>query len=260
MGLSRSSYRYQARSKDDLELRKALNRLAVQHPKCGQRMLYRYLRQLGFDDNHKRVERIYREEKLALRLKRRKKRRLMPKYKNAYETQGPMDVWAIDFMQDRSVRSGKFRILTIVDEYTRICPGTLVSGSITGSRVCTVLDVLATRTGYPAKIRCDNGPEFISDKLRNWAANRNIEIIYSRPGKPTDNAYIESFNGRFRYECLDATLFLNIIEARKKINNWVTHYNHKRPHSSLGYCAPAVFAEQCKNMLNNQNTRFQTGS
>ena len=191
--------------------------------------------------NHKRTERIYREEKLSLRLKKRKRRTSqvrvplpMPERVNQQ--------WSMDFVSDALCTGRRFRSLTIMDDYSRECPAIEVDTSLGGERVCRVLDRLAIERGLPATIRVDNGPEFAGKALDEWAYRNGVKLHFIDPGKPNQNAYIESFNGKFRDECLSENWFVSLQEARRIIEDWRQDYNQVRPHSSLNDLAPEVFA------------------
>ncbi len=202
--------------------------------------------------NHKKTERIYREEGLTLRRKTQKK---LPADRRGrmQEATSPGEVWSMDFVSDSLTYGRKFRALTIVDDFTKVCPGIFVSTSIPGSSVTAYIDMLAKVHGYPEWIRTDNGPEFIGQDFVSWAQTRGIQLSYSRPGKPTDNAYIESFNGTFRDDCLNQHWFSNFKEARQIIETWRREYNEIRPHSTLGYCTPNEFAEKHQAVVNNDS-------
>jgi len=252
MSLNRSTCRYAPRQKDEEEIRDRIRKIANRHKRYGSPFIHATLRREGFMINHKKTERIYREEGLILRRKIRKKlpadrRGKMP------EATRPREIWSMDFVSDSLTHGRKFRALTIVDDFTKVCPGIFVSTSIPGSRVAAYMDMLAKVHGYPEWIRTDNGPEFIGRDFVSWAQKRGIQLSYSRPGKPTDNAFIESFNGTFRDNCLDQHWFSNLKEARQIIETWRREYNEIRPHSTLGHCPPNEFAEKHRVMVNNNS-------
>ncbi len=191
--------------------------------------------------NHKRVHRLYREEGLTLRWRRRKRvaaisRPLLP----APQQRGQH--WSMDFMQDTFVNGRRFRTLNIVDNFTRECVAIEVDTSLPGMRVVRVLEQVRERMGTPQAIIVDNGPEFAGKVLNLWAHQHGVQLHFIAPGKPVQNPYIESFNGRFRDECLNQHWFLNLEDARHTIADWRDDYNHVRPHSSLGQQTPAAFA------------------
>jgi putative transposase len=206
------------------------------------------LRREGFLINHKRTERIYRSEKLSLRIRRRKKfaaviRTPLP------EAVRTNQIWAMDFVSDSLWTGRRFRSLTMVDTFTKESLGIEVDTSLTGQRVVRVLERLSQMRGLPEYIRVDNGPEFISKALDEWAYRNNVKLDFIRPGKPTENAYIESFNGRFRDECLNENYFIDLNSARETIEKWRIEYNTYRPHSSLNDLTPEAFARMNKETL-----------
>jgi putative transposase len=191
--------------------------------------------------NHKRTERIYREEGLALRRKRRRKgaagaRIVLP------PAQRPNERWSMDFVSDSVVTGRRFRALTVVDNFSRECPVIEVDTSLGGARVVGVLERLSETRGLPEVITVDNGPEFVGKALDEWAYRRGVKLNFIRPGKPIENAFAESFNGRLRDECLNTNWFINLKQAREIIENWREDYNQVRPHSSLNNLTPAEYA------------------
>lgn len=193
--------------------------------------------------NHKRVHRLYREEGLLVRTKRRKKlasgQRVTPERPTSVNQQ-----WSMDFVADQLVDGRRIRALTLVDKFSRECPHIEVDFSLGANRVIEVLEHLAGTRGLPESITVDNGSEFISKALDNWTYLRGVKLHFIRPGKPVENAYIESFNGRLREECLNTNLFQSLDDARNKIERWRIEYNHWRPHSSLGNLTPREFARR----------------
>jgi putative transposase len=244
LGLSRTSYCYEPVVKPDEELIiKRLKKLAETRRRFGCPRLHIMLRREGFMINHKRTERIYRQQGLKLRIRRRKKmssilRTEMPK------PQYPNHIWGMDFMRDNLANGRTLKILSVVDEWTRKCFRIEVDTSINGIRVTRVLTEIGQKEGLPEIIIIDNGPEFISNALDNWAYQRGVKLIFIRPGKPVENAYIESFNGRLRDECLNENWFLTLEHAGGIIEKWRMDYNNARPHSSLGYLTPEEFLSQ----------------
>ena len=241
VGLCRSSCRYQAKPKNDNEIRRRLRELAEQRRKFGAPRLHTMLRREGHLINHKRTERIYREEGLSLRLKKRKKRIshlrvVMDKPERINQH------WSMDFVSDSLYNGRRFRVLTVVDDLSRECPALEVDHSLPGQRVTKVLDRIAMTRGLPEVITVDNGPEFISKALDLWAYQNSVKLRFIQPGKPVQNAYIESFNGKFRDECLNDNVFVNLHSAQKIIETWRQDYNLERPHSSLNGMAPTEFA------------------
>lgn len=235
-----SSYRYSSRTvgRDDA-LRARLTELAQQYPRFGSPRLCVLLRREAAH-NHKLVERHYRELGLALRRKKRKRlvRDRVPMQPAARANQE----WAMDFVSD-AVSSGRHvRILTVVDVFTRECLALETDTSIGSLRVTRVLDRIIAERGSPQRIRSDNGPEFTSRAYLAWSLKQHIELVHIRPGKPIENAYIESFNGRLREECLNVSWFRNLFDARRQIDAWRDYYNAHRPHSALNYRTPHQFA------------------
>jgi putative transposase len=225
--------------------------LAQTRRRFGCPRLHVMLRREGFKMNHKRTERIYRQEGLILRIRRRKKmsshlRTDIPK------PSCPNHVWSMDFMRDNLANGRSIKVLSVVDEYTRKCFRIEVDTSINGVRVVRTLTEISQVEGLPQIIIIDNGPEFISKALDAWAYQRGVRLTFIRPGKPVENAYIESFNGRLRDECLNENWFLSLEHARRIIEKWRMDYNCERPHSSLGYLTPEEF-------INRESRKFSTG-
>lgn len=223
-------------------MRKRLRELAEQRKRFGSPRLHILLKREGLVVNHKRTERIYREEGLALRRKRRRKgatgvRVVIP------SAQRPNEHWSMDFVSDSIVTGRRFRALTVVDNYSRECPVIEVDTSLGGARVVNVLERLSDTRGLPEVITVDNGPEFVGRALDEWAYRRGVKLNFIRPGKPIENAFAESFNGRLRDECLNTNWFINLKEAREIIENWREDYNQVRPHSSLNNLTPAEYAK-----------------
>jgi putative transposase len=237
----RSSCRYRSVARDQAALRIRLRDLAATRVRYGYRRLHVLLRREGWRVNHKRVYRLYREEGLAIRVKRRRKRvggpRVVPP-----PAQRPQERWSIDFLSDSLADGRRFRVLTVVDNVSRVSPAIEVGVSVTGERVVAVLERLKGTTGTPARIAIDNGPEFISKALDAWAYQNAVQLEFSRPGKPTDNAFAESFNARFRDECLNQHWFASLEEARQAIEAWRIEYNTERPHRALGQQTPGAWA------------------
>src|SRR5579859_1487995 len=201
----------------------------------------------GIPANHKRVYRLYREEGLGMRIRQR--RRIGWNGQVARPAAVRVNQrWSIDFVSDSVNGSQVIRILTLVDDYTRECPAMEVDTSLGGLRVCRVLDRVAQQRGLPEAIVLDNGPEFRSRALIAWSEERRVRLEYIQPGKPVQNAYVESFNGRLRDECLNANWFTSLKDARQKIESWREDYNQQRPHSSLNYLPPVEFARTAMGM------------
>jgi putative transposase len=244
VGISRSCYRYEPSCDNDMELRQRLKELAQKKKRYGVRRLHLLIKREGLVVNHKRTERIYREEHLALKRKTRKKlsaglRIPLPQPK------GPNEQWAIDFIHDMTATSRRFRCLTVLDIYTRECLAIRVDRSISSKAVIDSLQRLLETRGMPRTIVLDNGPEFTSSVFQTWADEKHIDLSYIRPGKPMDNAFIESFNGTFRDECLNQHCFMSLPQARQIIEQWrEEEYNRERPHSSLDDLTPYEFSER----------------
>lgn len=241
LSVSRSLLQYAPRPDRNTELRARLKELAEARRRFGSPRLYVLLRREGWTVNHKRVERLYRAEGLSLRRRRRRKaashlRVVLP------APSGVNERWSMDFVTDSLVNGRRFRALTIVDDHSRESVTIEADFSLTGERVARVLERLSLTRGLPAVITVDNGPEFAGRALDAWAYQRGVKLHFIRPGKPVENAYIESFNGRFRDECLNETLFRTLDEARHVIETWRDDYNRHRPHSALGNLTPEEFA------------------
>lgn len=240
--LSRSVAHYQRVERQDGALRAQLKALAAQYPRYGCPTLHDMLKTAGHVVNPKRTYRIYREEGLQVRTKRRKKltrpRVPMPVPARANER------WSADFVSDQLANGRRLRVLNVVDDYTRECVLQVVDFSISGHRLALELDRLSKERPLPKTFVCDNGPEFTGKAMFFWARCSGVVPHFIQPGKPTQNAFVESFNGKFREYCLDLHWFASLDDARATIEAWRTHYNHVRPHRSLGKKPPAVFARQ----------------
>jgi putative transposase len=245
-GAPRSSYRYRSVAADQTPLRLRLRDRAATRVRYGYRRLHVLLRREGWQINHKRVYRRYREEGLAIRVKRRQKLTSASRVPPPPATR-PLERWSLDFLSDSLVDGRRFRILTIVDNVSRVSPAIEAGASLTGERVVRLLEEVRATVGLPQRIAVDNGPEFISKALDAWAYRNGVQLEFSRPGKPTDNAFAESFNGHFRAECLDCHWFAALEEARQTIEAWRIEYNTERPHRALGQKTPAAWmtAQEC---------------
>ena len=210
----------------------------------GYRRIYIVLRREGIVVNHKRVRRLYREEGLNLRIKRPRRHVSAAHRVERSAVTAPNEVWSMDFVSDALFDGRRLRALTLLDVYTRESLAIEVDQGIKGEQVVAVLDAVIAGRGAPKRIRVDNGPEFVSNALDRWAYQHDVVLDFSRPGKPTDNAFVESFNGRFREECLNAHWFLSLDDARGKIEAWRVFYNESRTHSALGDRTPREFASQ----------------
>jgi len=236
-----SSFRYEARGSDEA-LRHRVVELAREKPRYGYRRLHVLLGRSGERVNHKRLYRVYREAGLAIRRKKRK---------HCVRQGQPLGVrtaanqeWALDFVHDAVGGGRAIRVLSVMDAFTRECLALEADTSFASRRVTRVLDEIAAERGAPEAIRCDNGPELTSRHFLAWCVERKIELRHIQPGKPQQNAQVESFHGRMREECLRVSWFENLFDARRKIAAWRTEYNEQRPHSSLGYRTPKEFATE----------------
>ena len=243
--LARSTARYQARRVEQEELRLRLRALAVARPRFGYRRLGILLRKEFGRLNQKRVYRLYRLEGFGVQRRARKRRVRSAQPHQPVATQ-PRQHWAMDFTHDTFSSGRQFRTLNLLDRFTRECLAIEVDTSLPAARVRRVLDRVVAVAGKPDSIRVDNGPEFVSEVLKGWAAEQQVELDFTTPGKPTENGHIESFNGKFRDECLSLEWFRSRAEAKVVIETWRRHFNEVRPHSSLSYQTPAAFAARLK--------------
>jgi putative transposase len=240
-GFVRSTQRYRIRRPPRIALRERLQTLAMLRPRWGYRRLYRLLRREGLIVNRKLVQRVYREEGLQVR-RRARKRVAVPRVPLASPTR-PNELWGMDFVSDALGNGRRFRALTIVDEMTREAPAIVVDFSLPGERVVRVLDELGQTRGDADGIVVDNGPEFRSEALDQWAARHHVALHFIQPGKPIQNAFIESFNGRLRDECLNESWFVSLADAQQTIEAGRLDYNITRPHSGLAGRTPEEFAK-----------------
>ncbi|MEL6226970.1 MAG: IS3 family transposase, partial [Pseudomonadota bacterium] len=244
IGLAPKTYRYRSKRSDDADLRTRLKDLANERRRFGYRRLHMLLRREGMTVNHKRLFRIYREERLTVRKRGGRKR--------ALGTRAPMTIpqganqrWSVDFVQDTLVDGRRFRIFAIVDDFTRECLGLVGDTSLSGARVARELTAIIERRGRPCMVVSDNGTEFTSRAILAWAEDWSVEWHYIAPGRPMQNAFAESFIGRLRDECLNEHLFRGLRHAREIIAAWQDDYNHHRPHTSLKGLTPVEFATRC---------------
>jgi len=242
LAVDRSSVRYKSIRPDDSDLREAMKKVAAERRRFGYRRIHIMLRRQGIEMNQKKLRRLYREERLQVRRRGGRKRALGTRRPMILPT-APNERWSLDFVSDAFTDGRRFRVLAVVDDYTRECLGLVADTSLSGARVVRELDtIMARRRGKPHTIVSDNGTEFTSMAVLKWCQESAVEWHYIAPGKPTQNAFVESFNGRFRDECLNETLFASLVDARIEINNWRNDYNNHRPHSALGNVPPAEFA------------------
>ena len=239
--VDRSSVRYQSIRRDDAGLRAAMKQVASERRRFGYRRIHVMLQRQGIVMNQKKLRRLYREENLQVRKRGGRKR--------ALGTRRPMvlpscanERWSLDFVSDALTDGRKFRVLVVVDDYSRECLTLMTDTSLSGLRVARELTALIARRGPPQTIVSDNGTELTSMAILKWCQDTGIEWHYIAPGKPMQNGFVESFNGSFRDECLNETLFSSLAEARKQITTWKEDYNNHRPHSSLGNITPNEFA------------------
>ena len=242
VGVSRTAMRRAPSRKPDEEaLRQRILLLAVRHKRYGCRMITVLLRREGWHVNKKRVHRIWKQQGLSLPRKRPKRRRCGRTVEIVHRASHKNHVWTYDFVEDRTERGSKLRMLVVLDEYTRQCLQIRVERSITAEKVVDTLNWLFLLKGVPEHIRSDNGPEFIATAVCDWLAKAGCKTIFITPGSPWENPYIESFNGTLRSECLNREIFTNLREPQQVVANWRREYNEFRPHSSLGYLTPAQF-------------------
>lgn len=254
-GIDPRVYRYKSTRSDDTVIRNRLRELASERRRFGYRRLHILLRREGFQLNWKKLYRIYKEERLAVRKRGGRKR--------ALGTRAPMTLpqrrnerWSLDFVSDALVDSRRFRILCVIDDYSRECLATVVDNSISGERVARELDKIAYIRGYPKVIVSDNGTELTSNVMLKWQQDRGVAWHYIAPGKPMQNGFVESFNGRLRDECLNEHLFNSYPQARNIIEEWRNDYNSERPHSSLDGLTPIAFATRSQQDHNQNRTNL----
>lgn len=242
-GIGRSSCRYRSRPRDDAKLVEQLQLFSRRHPRLGYRMAHASLPGDFGRVNHKRVARLWRRHGLSVP-RRRRRRRGSKKGLVPLRATHPNHVWTYDFMHDSCLNGGKLRFLTVVDEFTRESLTIEINASFPAKRVMFVLAWLFTIYGRPEYLRSDNGPEFIATAVRQWLSNVGVKTRYIDPGKPWQNAFGESFNSRFRDECLNQEVFYGLADARVIVNRWWRYYNTERPHSSLDYKSPYEYKRE----------------
>jgi putative transposase len=243
--LDRSTFQHEKKRGGDEPLRERLKALAGERRRFGYRRLGILLKQEGHHANHKKLYRIYAEEKLAVRRRKGRKRALGSRRPMVMPTR-PNERWSLDFVSDSLTNGRRFRILCVVDDFTREALAVMPDFSISGVRLARELDAIIAERGHPNTIVSDNGTEMTSHAIFKWAQDHKIEWHYIAPGKPTQNAFVESFNGRLRDECLNEELFSTVTDARQKLVAWQADYNQLRPHTSLGGLAPNIYARNHK--------------
>jgi putative transposase len=246
MGIHRATCRYRRRRREDARLRERLRELAAERRRFGYRRLTRMLMREGWKVNHKRIYRLYLEEKLSLRRKRGRRRRAGARVALPPKPTRQDELWTMDFEQDAFTSGRKFRTLNLMDGFTREALEIEADTSLPGTRVVRVLEGLKQQGRKPEAIVIDNGPEFVSQVVDQWAYENGVWLHFITPGRPMENGYIESFNGKFRDECLNENWFFDLVDARGKIAEWKWDYNYVRPHSALGYLTPMEFKAASK--------------
>lgn len=238
VGVNRSTVRYKVQKHDDSELNEKIRKIAYERKRFGYRRIHMLLKREGLKINHKKVYRLYRNMGLKV-MKRGGRKRALGIRAITSKPSRINQRWSIDFVSDALATGRRIRMMTVVDEHTRICLGIVVDTSLSGIRVSRELDKLIEEYGKPETILSDNGTEFTSNAILSWSKDKEICWDYIQPGKPYQNGTIESFNGKLRDECLNENLFLNLKDAEEIIENWRWEYNEVRPHSSLGGMTPS---------------------
>lgn len=235
LGLNRSTARYKPHPRsNDQQLKSRMLELVVRYRRFGLPRIYFLLKREKLVKSRSRCQRVYRE--LNLQLKNRKRKKMLKVTRRPFDkAKSPNEIWSFDFVSDRTDNHRKLKTLTVVDDCTKKSPGMLTEYSITSKAMTEFFDSLKN---LPKKLRCDNGPEMTSEHFLDWAHKRNIELEYIEPGKPIQNAFIESFNSRLRDECLNEHIFHDLSDAKKKIEAWRRYYNNERPHTSIGFKTP----------------------
>lgn len=251
--MARSGHYYRFKLKDrESGIVSRMKELIEQQNTIGCEMMHEVLKREGLVRNHKRTERIYREQGFSLKIRKRKRRISQIRLQLPQATR-PNHRWSMDFMQVALSGGRRFRLLCVIDQFTKECLLIVADFSISGTRVARELDWLLLTRGKPEAITVDNGPEFAGKVLDRWAYTNQVKLDFIRPGKPVENAYIESFNGKVRHECLNQHYFKTLEEAKNRIENWRTWYNEFRPHQTLEGLTPTEFIKQWQDKNNNQN-------
>ncbi|WP_322790971.1 IS3 family transposase (plasmid) [Rhizobium indigoferae] len=238
LNFDRSTYHYTSRRADQAGLERRIREICETRVRYGYRRVHVLLEREGWGTNIKRTYRIYKDLGLQLRNKTPKRRVKAKLREDRQMAVGPNDVWAMDFVHDQLATGKKLRVLTVVDTFSRYVPVLDPRHSYRGEDVVQTLERVCRKVGYPKTIRVDQGTEFVSRDLDLWAYAKGVTLDFSRPGKPTDNAFIEAFNGRFRAECLNQHWFLTLADAREKMEDWRREYNEFRPHGAIGNKVP----------------------
>ena len=244
LNASRSSVRNRSVVRDSGALGLRIREIAETRVHYGYRRVHILLRREGWRDNHKRIYRLYRDQGLSLRLKRPHRNKSARSRQPVQRGNHPNHIWGMDFVSDALYDGRRLRLLTIIDLFTCECLGICVGQNLRAGNVINMLNTIAFSRHLPLMLKADNGSEFAGKMLDKWVYERRIKIDFSRPGKPTDNATVESFNGRLRQECLNENWFMSLDDARCKIEAWRVFYNQSRPHSSLGWQTPAEYARE----------------
>jgi len=252
MSMSRSSFSYQAKARDCSAIRQRMREITQTRIHYGCERIFVMLRREGWRDNHKRVHRLYKEEGLSLRLCRPRRNRSARRRQPIKRATAANTLWGMDFVSDALFDGRRFRLLTVIDHFTHECLDIVVDQSLRGEHVADAMTRLVAQRGKPAAIKVDNGSEFAGKVMDRWAYENGVELDFSRRGTPTDNAVVESFNGRLRQECLNEHWFLSLADARRKIGAWRIFYNEDRPHTALAWKTPAEFARECGAQANSQ--------
>jgi len=243
--VDRSLYVYKSKRGGQADLKHRIKEICETRVRYGYRRVHVLLQRDGWPVNPKRIYRLYKEMGLQLRNKTPKRRVKAKLREDRQQAVGPNEVWAMDFVHDQLATGKKLRVLTVVDTFSRYVPVLDVRYSYRGEDVVATLDRVCRTAGYPKTIRVDQGSEFVSRDMDLWAYQRGVVLDFSRPGKPTDNAFIEAFNGRFRAECLNQHWFLTLADAAEKLEAWRRYYNEDRPHGAIGNKPPAALRNTC---------------
>lgn len=244
--IDRKTMHYEPVEKDSPEIVKQIRLIAERYPSWGYRRIHDRLGRLGVKMNIKRLRRIYREQRLFLRRQKRRRYKFQGPKLPARILESPNQLWCMDFVSDKTHSGSRIMILTILDQYSRYCPGIFVRTGFKFRDMQYALDAAFFNAGKPAGILTDNGIEFVHPVYREWARQKGIELFYIKPGRPVENAVIESFNARLRDECLRRNAFLSVDDAAELIERWRNFYNEERPHSSLGNLTPSEFMKQLR--------------